>query len=360
MNIGENIKQQRQSKSYSLQQLADLAGLSKASIQQYEDGTIQPSSKALQAIAKALHVAFWSFFNVEEIQLTLAEFRHGEKIPDTEFERTQIFDRVAAYSRSYLEIETLLNAQVDFINPIEDFAVANFADAENAAIKLRKKWKLYHLPIDDICGMLESRGFKVISFDRNTDSPGLCGFINEGDRIIPFIILNDYSEHVREITRKRFTIAHELAHLTIKFADNLTDEFKERLCNRFASAFLLPADALTEFLGTNRISISLEELKALKQNYGLSVMSIIFRASEIGLITTAVCQQWIGDYNEWRNAGKDFGQYHKSSEDTSRLHRLISRALSEKRISKEKVAELFHIPLDKIDERFGNDWFNLI
>nr|WP_294899665.1 ImmA/IrrE family metallo-endopeptidase [uncultured Pedobacter sp.] len=352
MSIGKNIKKNRLSRSLSLQQLADLVGLSKASIQQYEDETTQPSNKALLAIAHGLKVNLWSFYETQDISLELAEFRHGEKLIDSEKERKNIYEEVIVPSRSYLEIENLLDTVIEFENPLKGININSLEDAESAANKLRKKWKLNALPIDDICSLLENQGFKIITVERNTNSPGICGFIKESERVIPFIVLNTINDHVREITRKRFTLAHECAHLLLEMDELLASDLKERLCNRFASALLLPATSLKDFLGSQRTSISLEELKELKQIYGLSVMSIIYRANEIGLISKEICKCWIEQYNVWRNDQEDFGCFIKSKEEPSRLNRLINRALSEQRISKEKVSELFHIPLDQIEDKY--------
>ncbi|MBK0379330.1 helix-turn-helix domain-containing protein [Mucilaginibacter segetis] len=360
MSIGNNIKKFRLSKALSLQQLADLVSLSKASIQQYEDGTTQPSNKALLSIAQALKVNLWSFFETVEVTLELAEFRHGEKLTDSESEKKRIHDEVISRSQGFMELENLLNAGINFDNPLADLLVRSVEDGESAAKQLRKKWKLQNLPIDSICGLLEDQGFKILTVERQTDSPGICGFIREHEQMIPFIILNILHEHVRETTRKRFTIAHECAHLLLRMDDSVTKDLAEKICNRFASAFLLPATALIDFLGSQRISISLAELRELKEVYGLSIMSIIYRASEIGLINYDTCREWIEHYNGWRIAQEDFGIFTKSKEEPTRLNRLVNRALSEQRISREMVAQLMHVPLDQINDKFGNQKLNLI
>ncbi|RYE27467.1 MAG: helix-turn-helix domain-containing protein [Sphingobacteriaceae bacterium] len=360
MSIGNNIKKFRLSKSLSLQQLADLVNLSKASIQQYEDGSTQPSNKALLAIAQALQVNLWSFFETSEISLELAEFRHGEKLTDSENEKKRIHDEVITRSQGFMELENLLNAGINFDNPLQDMHIKTVEDGELAARQLRKKWKLQNLPIDSLCNLLEEQGFKILTVERQTDSPGICGFIREHEQVIPFIILNILHEHVRETTRKRFTLAHECAHLLLKMDETVSKDLGEKICNRFASAFLLPAGALTDFLGSHRIGISLAELRELKEIYGLSIMSIIYRASEIGLIGKEICREWIDQYNGWRVAQEGFGTFSKSKEEPTRLNRLVNRALSEQRISREMVAELLHVPLDQINSKFGHQKLNLI
>lgn len=360
MDLSFNIKKFRLSKSLSLQQLADRAGLSKASIQQYEDGSTRPSNKALLAISQALEINLWSFFDQAEVKLELAEFRHGEKLSNSLNEKDLIRDIVIKKCQGYVELETLLNANIDFENPISDIKISDNDDVEAVAIKLRKKWKIGNLPIDDLTTFWESKGIKVISVSRDTQSPGVCGFITENSKSIPFIIVNISYEHVREVTRKRFTLAHEAAHLLLNFSNNLTPEIRERLCDRFASAFLLPSTALTEFLGNQRTSISLAELKELKQIFGISVLSIIYRSYEIGLINREIRDIWIDQYKQWRREQKNFGHFKKSDEEPARLKRLVHRALSEQVVSREKIAELLDVRLDLFDTTFGSERFTLI
>lgn len=359
MTLGDKIKQYRQNKNLSLQQLAMLSGLSKATIQQYEDGTIRPSNKALIAVAEALMVDVWNFFHLEETQLELAEFRHGNKLLDSDLEKKKIYNLVVDYSESYLELETILGASIDFENPTDDLIISDYKDAEKAASRIRKKWKLANGPIDDVSELLESKGIKIINFDRQTESPGLCGYMRNNKREIPFIILNTNHEHTRELTRKRFTIIHESAHLMLKFGESVSKDLEEKLCNRFASAFLLPSEALVEYLGKDRTNISLEELKDLKESYGLSVQGIIYSANSSNLISDEICKKWIALYEQWYRDGKDFGTYTKGKEEPQRFSRLIARGYMEKRISKEKVSELLDISMEEIDRRFGTNRFSL-
>ena len=51
--------------------------------------------------------------------------------------------------------------------------------------------------------------------------------------------------------RQRFTLAHELGHLLLD--SRLTSELdSEKACNRFASAFILPAVSIRRYLGEKR------------------------------------------------------------------------------------------------------------
>lgn len=350
MNIGEKIKQLRSKKALSMQQLADLSGLSKPAIQQYEDGTIKPSNKAIQAIAEALGEGVWYFFTSNKKKLQLAKFRHGETLKDESQEKDIIYNEVISYAQSYVELEEILNDKIEFINPIDDVVIDTYNDVEKAAKKLRKKWKLDEHPINDVTGFLESKGFKILTVNRPTPSPGLCGYIDDE---IPFIIININQEHQRELTRKRFTIVHETGHLLLRFSKKVDKTLEEKLCNRFASAFLLPIESIVTYIGKDRTTISIEELKNIKEIFGVSVQGIIYRANDAGIISMDVREDWLNQYKSWMiDKSIDFGTYSKSVETPKRFYTLISKGLAEKKITKDKAAELTNKPIDEIESLF--------
>lgn len=353
MNIGEKIKQLRNKRALSMQELADLSGLSKPAIQQYEDGSIKPSNKAIQAIASALQEGVWYFFASQKKELKLADFRHGETLKNESQEKEIIYSEIVSYAEAYVELEEILNDKIEFVNPIDDLLVDSYEDVEKAAKKLRKRWKLDDNPVNDITGFLESKGFKILTVNRPTQSPGLCGYIDDEGHKIPFIIINIHQEHLRELTRRRFTIIHETGHLLLKFSKKVDKNLEEKLCNRFAASFLLPIDAIIANIGRNRTTISIEELKNIKEVFGVSVQGILYRANDAALISTDVREEWLRQYQIWMNdKSVDFGTYTKSTETPKRFYTLISKGLAEKKITKDKAAELSGKPIDEIDSIF--------
>lgn len=359
MNISEKIKSLRQSKNYSLQQLADLSGLSKPAIQQYEDGTIKPSSKALQAIASALEVGVFFFFSTLQKELQLKDFRYRELV-NQDGERKIIYDSILPYAQNYIELEDILNERIVCDDPVDDVIVNDFEDVEKAAKKLRKKWKLGEQPIDDVTSLLESKGFKILTVNRPTGSPGLCGSLKDDKGTIPFIIINDNTEHLKEICRRRFTIVHELAHCILRFGAEVDKKLEEQLCNRFAAAFLLPDEVLISIIGKDRTIISLVELKQIKEKYGVSIQSIIYNSHSARLISNETKERWLETYNVWRDdPANKFGEYSKSNEQPKRFSTLLIKALAEQRITEEKAAELTGLHLDEVVKLYTGKTLNL-
>lgn len=348
-DIGNKIKELRNLMNLSLQDLAKLVNVSKAAIQQYENGSTKPSNLVLKNIASALTVNVWDFYRIPKYSLDLnsIRFRDAHTLSDANKEASTIKKDVINYIENYLELETIIGSEIVFENPINDMMISNYNDVEKAVKKVRKKWKLGNSPIDSVCNLLESKGIKIVTVNRNTGSGGLCAWVNN----IPVIILNDYLEHTRETTRRRFTIVHELGHLLMKFnGDTIDKDQEEYFCNRFAAAFLLVDEVAHSFIGKDRTSISLGELKEIKTTYGISIKSIIYRMNSLKLIDDNIKDRIISEYEIWYSDRKDFGEYIKSDEKPKRFFELLRTALTEQRIEKYKASELSSIPIDKLKE----------
>ena len=61
-DLGEYLREQRQSAQLSLRQLSEVAGISNPYISQIERGLKKPSAEILQALAKALRISAESLY----------------------------------------------------------------------------------------------------------------------------------------------------------------------------------------------------------------------------------------------------------------------------------------------------------
>lgn len=89
--------------------------------------------------------------------------------------------------------------------------------------------------------------------------------------------------------RQRFTIAHELGHLTLhgRAAPPRTVTEAARMedeANRFAAAFLGPADPLLETLEAAGGRVTLGALAEVKAVWGISIKSLVGRYKSLGVI----------------------------------------------------------------------------
>jgi Zn-dependent peptidase ImmA (M78 family) len=202
-------------------------------------------------------------------------------------------------------------------------------------------------PIPNLSELLEERGIKILSIDLK-DIDGLTAKVvrKYGDPL-PVIAIKKSSW----AERKRFTLAHELGHMVM---DIRAGADAERAANRFAGAFLMPAEALWREIGKHRTTISLGELLELKQLFGTSFQAIGYRCHDLGIIRDAGYRRLFRVFNQrgWRKPPfEEPGAIPPEKEEPRRMERLCFRALSERLIGESKAAEILGISVRELSKR---------
>jgi Zn-dependent peptidase ImmA (M78 family) len=154
--------------------------------------------------------------------------------------------------------------------------------------------------------------------------------------VIPVIVINKSFS----IERKRFTILHELGHILLNVED-CEDKTEEKFCNYFASEFLFPTKLVFKEFGQNRKHISLEELKSIQEKYGISVQAIVYKLSQLGIISQAKHKGFHIQLNTDKFL-KEFvnKEVFPTLEKSNRFERLVYRALAQDEISISKAASI--------------------
>ena len=341
--LGERIKRARIKSGLSLEALAQKAGnvVTKQAISQYEKGQKNPSSAVLIALAKALGVGVEYFFRDVEVKVGEVDFRKHSAFGKKKQEI--IKEKVREYLERYIQIEQILEIEEPFINPVEDEKINTYDDIENIAQKLRDEWKLGIDPLFNIVEMLELKNIKVLLLHEDKKFNGLCGHAND-DKDHPFIVLN--STHALSDDRRRFTALHELGHMLLP-AHELDEE---RASDRFAGAFLFPKESVFKEFGEKRTKLSVEELKHIKQKYGISIAATIYRLNQLGIISDAMTKRfWIANRTEKFDEKIPFQRV----ERVSRFENLLAHAYSEQLISLSKLAELSGLSVDDALQKYG-------
>lgn len=327
----------------SLQALADKMDnfVSKQALNKYEHGLMFPGSEILIKIASALELKVDYFFREKNIELNKIEFRKRAKMGSKA--QNSVKEKTLDFLERYTEIELLLSADIEFKNPLENIIIQNQQDIENAADQLRESWDLGADPIHNVVEILENRGIKIFETEDNSVFDGLPAWVGN----IPIIVLNKNVD----IVRKRFTVLHEFAHLALEFASQINDKMTEKLCHSFAGALLLPKNELIRELGKNRKRISMEELKAIKEHYGISMQAIMARLFALDLINERHFRQFRISMAKWNYLKQEPGEY-RGLETTSRFTSLVYHAASEEIITLNKAASLLNLRLADLQNNF--------
>lgn len=346
--IGNRLKRARDGMGLSLRDLetAIHGQVSAQAIGKYERDEMMPSSTVLLVLAKALHVSPEFLLSERQVELAGVDFRKACHAGAKEARAVEA--SVLAQVERYMELEELLpGADEKWTVPVGAvFKIKQIEDAERAADALRELWSLGIDPISSMAELLEDKGVKVITLDLPESISGSKAFVHrQRDKDVPVIVVN--RQHNGE--RQRFTLAHELAHLALRFS-GLGDIEQEKAADRFAGAFLMAKEMMLRLLGNHRTSISIGELVELKKIFKVSVASLVVRCSQLGVLSKATYGQlWVQVKGLGWNKPGSSEPGPLDPELPQRMERLCMRAVAEGAISEAKAAELLNISVRKLD-----------
>ena len=144
------------------------------------------------------------------------------------------------------------------------------------------------------------------------------------------------------VDRKRFTSKHELGHLLLDFDDAFPQKYVEGFCNLFANEMLISLDVFKKLLGVSRHDISLNELRAIQSNYGISVEAQMFKAKQLGIISESRYKYFCITKNKNQAFREQVEKSTFHEEKSNRFSSLVYRALASELISFSKASELLN------------------
>lgn len=345
----DQLKAARRLRAKSLREVSELllengVALTKQALNKYENGDTIPTDETIKALADCLKLPGDYFYRSEFITLSKVEFRKLAKYSIKETE--QIYEVVKLEISNYLELESLLAIDSKFERPAIDPKVSSLPEIEEYAGKLREFWGLGSTPIPNVIEMLEDNSIKLIQVDSDMALDGFSTFAND---MYPVIVLNKRKLDDKQ-DRKRWTALHELGHILLDL-DNLPQKEVERFCHYFAGAMLFPEEKFKKEIGKSRTKLSLHELGAFKQEYGISMQAIVYRAKELGVISQSYYRQFFFMFNHLGyKVEEPIAYYGKKA--SSRFDQLLFRALSEEVISIEKAAELKNMTIEEFKKEY--------
>ncbi len=351
----KRLRLARKRAGLSMQQLAEkmTPRVTAQAISKYESGKMLPSSATLIALGMALDVSLDFLMSAQVESLDGLEFRKhsGASARDRAMAEAILVDNL----ERYLAIESILDmpASVDWLEQERIEKVTNEVQIETMAESLRDTWHLGMDPIPSLCELLEEKGIKVIEDDLPESINGLgCHALRNGKPVAEAVVVSNRIN----VERKRFTLAHELAHRIIRSTGNSALTLEASM-NRFAGAFLVPKRCLQEDVGRYRNRITYYEIIQLKHIYGISAASLLVRLGQVGILSQASIRQAFATFaRSWRKSEPEpIIPPHGFAflEKPRRFERLVSRAIGEELISPARAAALLDQPLKYVEQRIG-------
>jgi Zn-dependent peptidase ImmA (M78 family)/transcriptional regulator with XRE-family HTH domain len=281
---GDLLTVARQARLLTQKELASRMDVTQAFISMIEDGFRSPSATQVAALSETLKFPEPFFFLEDPVIGTgIGEVFHRRQksIP------AKNLDQVHAW-RNLLTISVRrLIGSVEW--PPVDLPTwclgADVDDEEIAAQSLRARWYVPSGPVMRVSSLIDRAGILIIPI---SFSPQLDAIGQWTEDLPPVIFVN----RVTNQDRLRFTMLHEIGHLVLHQRSTLrsvSDEI-EIEANRFASAFLMPADEIRPHLR----SLTLTKLAQLKRHWRVAMSALLMRAIDLETILPSEAKRlWI-------------------------------------------------------------------
>lgn len=293
--VGESLREAREARGLSASALAEIVGLSRQAISQYERGKHTPRPETMEAISSTLNVPQQFFLEspTPEHEATVF-FRSMSAATKTARRRAEV--RLGWVKRVVYYVESLVQLPdpdfPDFDLPDDALALGDH-DIEEFAAATRRQWGLGDGPISNVAWLLENKGGIVVR--GAVDAETLDAF---STWMLPSVAPGDPVVHARPIfflaadkdsaVRSRFDAAHELGEVLLH--RNVPTkrlrkpgEFQklERQMHRFASAFLLPERTFVSEIS----SITLDGFRALKTRWKVAIGAMLMRVRDLDIVS---------------------------------------------------------------------------
>lgn len=279
--VPRRLKEARLARGYTLQQLADLVGVSRQAISKYELGQAVPNKEILYSLASRLsfpNAYFYKDYELKENNNSTIYFRSLKSATKKSREMATVravwVEEIVKFLEKYIEYP-----KVDIPEIVPDYESFSDDEIEKIALKLRESWNLGDKPVNNIVNLLEKKGFVIAVLDLDEKIDAFSQWRNGR----PYIFIGNESTTA---VRSRFDVAHELGHILLHShidIENIQDtkvlERIEREANRFASALLLPLEAFINSV----MSCTIEHFIFLKKRWKVSIAAMVYRCQDLGL-----------------------------------------------------------------------------
>lgn len=264
--------------------LAEELAVTPAAVSQYEMGTNRPRPDLLPRLAEVLNVPLAFFLAGRPYARLDPSAAHFRSLRST---RSYQRAKAIALTEQVWELTYALEKRVRL--PLVDlpgFAGGEVhpgcelpSDPAGAARALRVAWELGTGPITHLVRRIEAHGIVVLAPQRDEDLQSVDAF-STSRLPRPVIVLTP--NRTDDIYRHRFSAAHELGHLVLHGDVTPGDFAQEREADAFAAEFLTPRESILPELPARA---DFHRLSQLRNSWGVSVHSLLYRCRELGLLS---------------------------------------------------------------------------
>jgi Zn-dependent peptidase ImmA (M78 family)/transcriptional regulator with XRE-family HTH domain len=330
----------RESRGQTQQDLAEKLKLHRANVSRLEKGETNIHDEILMAISAATCYPP-QFFTQSGIVIPVnLAYRKRQQVPIKLL--TPIEAKMNIIRRNVQFVTRALDKEIPML---PTFEVMTDQTPSVIAGLVRKQWNVAEGIVEDLLGTIERQGIIVSSFDFGTERVDSRSMFT--DDKYPIIFLN---KHLLG-DRLRYSLAYELGQLIMHTFSSISPQRDiSREANEFAAAFLMPEEIIKKDLENG---ITLPLLAELKRKWKVSMISILYRADDLGLLTPNQKRYLIQQFNEQKIRRREPVELDVPLEKPALLKNLINYYISEYEIGIKEMTAIFAIPLEDYLDYYG-------
>jgi Zn-dependent peptidase ImmA (M78 family)/transcriptional regulator with XRE-family HTH domain len=308
----ESLRIARELRGLQKTDLAAELSVTPSAVTQFENGSAKPTPQTVGRMTMALGFPA-QFFCAPQKSIHADNCHFRDLRSSAQIERKQMVAVSGIISNVIDYMENEISLPDEQVTPNVVNRPVDLDEIENITTSVRKAWGLGLGPIDNLIGLLESKGifvFRLLSNCERVDAFSL--FL--GRR--PVIFLNTQKGST---SRTRFDAAHELGHLIMHTDCKPGSPDQEREADHFASCFLMPRET---FFVECPHRLVWPHFRALKQRWKVSLAALVRRARDIGKLSDHTYKRAYIQMNQfgWRK--------HEPDEPPIEYPKLFPKALS--------------------------------
>ncbi len=303
---------------------AKALGVDRKTIQRFEAGTHELSSKCIETLVEL------SSYPKEFFEKDKFDYPDPRAVSFRSLRSLTATLRNAALAAGALAFELDDWVEARFELPEHSLPRLNNPTPADAALAHRAYWGIGERPIGNMINMLESHGVRVFSLSEETRHLDAYSFWRN-DRPYVFLNMMKTPEH------SRFDAAHELGHLALHRHGGPSHRSAEDEANAFASAFLMPPADLRAHLPVVR---RLKDLLDGKKRWRVSAAALAYTLHKQGVISDWHYRGYCIELNKYGRTSEPFG----IEPETSQVWQKILTDLWRRGITISHVARDLKIP----------------
>lgn len=325
----------REARGLSQEELAEKMGIKQGTLSKIENGW-HDATEYLSRFCDSLNFP-QAFFEQggRRFEINAHFYRKKITIPKKDLSQSKAFINILK-----MNIDKLLMSVEIPIENLPKWDVSQMGSPTLYAKYLREYWRIPKGKLENLTAILEKNGILILHVDFGTPHLDGLSIYTESNQAVLFL------NKILPGDRMRFTLAHELGHLGMHFAQMIaTDRDVEQEAMEFASELLVPSDEIMPYLS----KLDLEKLADLKRYWRISMAAILYKAQKLKLIKENTARYLWTQFRKLNYHVQEPIELAIPVEQPTLIKEIIDTFLNELEYSKTDLSKLLCVSADDLE-----------